>query len=45
MLTQGTRSNGMRFNEWIVEFDIKKERRRKIEKTKNKKRLALTLYV
>lgn len=44
MLTQGTRSNGMRFNEWIIEFDIKRERR-KIEKTKNKKRLALTLYV
>lgn len=44
MLTQGARSNGMRFNEWIVEFDIKKERR-KIEKTKNKKLLALTLYV
>lgn len=44
MLTQGARSNGMRFNEWIIEFDIKRERR-KIEKTKNKKLLALTLYV
>lgn len=35
MLTQGARSNGMRFNEWIVEFDIKKKKEE--EKLKKQK--------